>query len=190
MSARLPDKHTRVRQALLAGLTRRLGPKEPGTRHAVIGFEAGGPPDLWQFCQAKDLPGVTYVTCELLTCERQIPSAIGRYEVALTVPTADPWAEHVLHELAQASRQSPINIGHTLDIARWVEPDCGIQGLFVTRLLSFQLDGASYGVLFFVGVTRAELDFARSAEERNEVALRLHAAGGFPVTQVRRESVV
>jgi hypothetical protein len=183
------QKNLKLEQVLVVGLTKRLGPKDDTMLHSVVGFEFGGPPDIRRFRQTPDIPGVTYVTSDLLWCEQQPPCSIGRYELAISLPEESPWAEHILFKLAHASLEQTFDVGHTLDITEWVEPDCLIKGLFVTRLLSFRLDGQPYGVLFFVGVTRSELDYSLK-HGAGKVAIQLKNAGAFPVTKLVRESVV
>jgi len=170
-------------------LTKRLGPKDDSVIHAIVGFECGGPPDLLRFRQTPDIKGVTYVTSDLLWCEQQIPNTIGRYELAISLPEESQWAEHILFKLAHFSLEQTINVGNTIDITEWVEPDCLIKGLIVTRLLSFQLDEQPYCVLYFVGLTRAELDYALEHKD-GKIAIRMKDAGAFPVTKLLRESVV
>lgn len=182
-------ENRRLFQALHLTLMKRLGPKEETTLHSVVGFELGGPPDLLMFRDAPGLKGVTYVTCDLLWCQRQPPSSRGRYELAVCLPTESPWAEHLLFKLSHASLEQTFEVGHTVDISDWVEPKCPIKGLFVTKLVSFKLESQAHAVLFFVGVTRAELDYALENGAK-EVATRLHAAGFFPVTVIDRESVM
>jgi len=182
-------KNLRLEQALAIGLTKRLGPKDDTILHSVVGFEFGGPPDLRLFRHTPDIPGVTYVTSNLLCCEQQPPNSIGRYELAISLPEESQWAEHILFKLAHASLEQKFEVGHTLDISEWVEPDCLIKGLFVTKLLGFRLDGQHYCVLYFVGVTRSELDHALG-HGVGKVAIQLKNAGAFPVTKLVRESVV
>ncbi|MDR3458589.1 MAG: suppressor of fused domain protein [Verrucomicrobiae bacterium] len=189
MENQRPRKNLKLESALVIALTKRLGPKDDTLLHGIVGFEFGGPPDLRLFRQTPDIPGVTYVTSDLLWCEQQPPNSIGRYELAISLPEESPWAEHILFKLAHASLEQTFDVGHTLDISEWVEPDCLIKGLFVTKLLSFRLAGLPCCVLYFVGVTRAELDYAL-AHGAGKVAIQLKNAGAFPVTKLVRESVV
>jgi hypothetical protein len=184
------QKNLKLHQALISALTRRLGPSDKKTLHSIIGFEMGGPPDLLIFRKAPDINGVTYVTTELIFCEHQPPNSIGRYELAISLPAENKWAEHILFKLSQASLEMTFNVGNTIDIGEWVEPECQIKGFFITRLLSFKLDNQPYCVLFFVGVTQAELNYAIENKAHQEVAVRLKEAGAFPVTNLQRQSII
>ena len=170
-------------------LEREFGRKEDAVIHAIVGFEFGGPPDLLLFRHAPGIKGTFYVTSDLLFFERQPKNSLGRYEVAICLPTENKWAEHVLYKLSQAAVEEAFDVGHTADITAWVDPECATKGLLFTKLVSFEFGGQPFGALLCVGVTRTELAYA--LEHGSEDLLgRLKAAGAFPVTDLRRAPVV
>ena len=79
--------------------------------------------------------------------------------------------------------------GHTIDIGRVVWPDCPVQGLVVEEFARVAIDGQPYGILYFHGVTRSELEFAMEvgAEQLLE---RLKRAGVYPRTSLHRKESV
>jgi hypothetical protein len=181
--------YRKLYDAFVPALERELGRKDEAVIHAIIGFEFGGPPDLLLFRNAPGVRGIFYVTSDLLFFERQPRNSLGRYEVAICTPTESNWAEHVLYRLAQATVEDVFDVGHTADITAWVDPECVIKGLVFTKLAAFEFSGRAFGALLCVGVTRAELDYAR--EHGSESLLtRLKAAGAFPVTDPNRKLLV
>ena len=182
-------KYRKVYDTFVPALERELGPKEDGVNHAIMGFEFGGPPDILLFRKTPGIKGTFYVTSDLLFFERQPENSLGRYEMALCVAEEGRWGQHVLYKLAQASVEETFDVGHTADIAAWVDPECGIKGLVFTRLVSFECEGQSFGTLLGVGLTRDELDFALEHGSK-DILDRLQAAGVFPVTDLRRQSIL
>jgi hypothetical protein len=116
----MPDLNTidyrKVYDAFVPVLERELGPKDDAVIHAIIGFEFGGPPDLLLFRNAPGIRGIFYVTSDLLFFERQPKNSLGRYEVAICLPTENKWAERILHKLSQATIEEKFDVGHTADI--------------------------------------------------------------------------
>jgi len=166
-------------------LEHELGPKED----AIVGFEFGGPPDVLLFRNAPGVRGIFYVTSDLLFFERQPRNSYGRYEVAICLPTESKWAEHILYKLSQATVEEVFDAGHTADITAWVDGECTIKGLLFAKLVSFDYGGQPFGALLCVGVTRTELDYALK-HGSDDLLGRLKAARAFPVTDLKRASVV
>lgn len=176
-------------KAFVPILERELGPKDKAVSHALIGFEFGGPPDLLLFRHAPGVRGVFYVTSDLLFFERQPKNSLGRYELAICVPKENKWAENILYKLAQATVEEVFDVGDTADITAWVDPECAIKGLLLTKLAAFEFGGQTFGALLCVGVTRAELDYALQ-HGSEDLLRRLKASQVFPVTDPGRVSIV
>jgi hypothetical protein len=189
----VPDPTTvdyrKLYDAFVPVLERELGRKEAAAIHAIIGFEFGGPPDVLLFRNVPGVRGTFYVTSDLLFFERQQRNSLGRYELAIGLPTESKWAEHVLFKLSQATVEEVFDVGDTADITAWVDPDCAIKGLLFTKLVSFEFGGQPFGTLLCVGVTRGELDYALE-HGSEELLRRLKAAGAFPLTDPNREAVL
>jgi hypothetical protein len=79
--------------------------------------------------------------------------------------------------------------GHTLDLGESIEPDDAMHGVVFERACSVYIRGDSFGVLRCIGVTRAELNFARDS---GAAALleELRRAGVYPTTILRRPSLL
>jgi hypothetical protein len=172
---------------LFRPLRRRIGPIDPLTIVAIIGFDAGGP---LNFCtiHAGAERFVTYVSCELAVRKDQQPAAFGPYELLATCDN-ERWVRRILTKIGEMSLEVTFGHGHTLDIAPWVPPRARIQGVVFERLCTARIDGVGYGVLRCVGVTRSELTFARTTGVAR-LMTRLRAAGVYPRTQLSRGSVL
>lgn len=173
----------------VAVLEQELGPKDKAVIHAIIGFESGGPPDVLLFRHAQGVKGLFYVTSDLLFFQAQPKNSLGRYELAICMSAENKWAGRLLFKLSRATAQEAFDEGHTADITAWVGAECAIKGLLFTKLVSFDFEGESFGVLLGVGITRAELDYALEHDSADLLS-RLKAAEVFPVTNLDRVSVV
>ncbi len=179
--------YQRFYQQLFRPIEERIGRVDEATIMALIGFDGGGPVSVCTVGRGRE-PFVTYVTCELSVRKEQQPAEFGRYEVMMTCDD-ERWAHRILTKLGQMSLESVFGQGHTIDIFPVVEADCPIQGLVAEEFARVTIDGQPYGILYFHGVTRSELEFAR--ESGADVLLkRLRQAGVYPKTSVhRRDSV-
>lgn len=175
--------------SFVTALEKELGPKDPTVTHAIIGFEFGGPPDVHYFRSAPGVRGIFYVTSDLLFFKAQPKNSLGQYEMAVCVPAEDKWARQLLSKLSRATVREAFDEGHTADITAWVAAECPIKGLLFTKLVSFEFNQQSFGVLLCVGITRAEMDHSL-AHDSVDLLSRLKAAGVFPVTDLNRASVV
>jgi hypothetical protein len=181
--------YRKLYDVFVSALEARLGLKDPAVRHAIIGFEFGGPPDILFFRQTPMGKGTCYVTSDLLFFDRQPKNSLGHYELAIWLPKEDKWAETVLYKLAQATLNEVFDERDTVDITAWVEATSPIQGLLLTKLVSFEFDRQNFGVLLCVGVTRAELDYA--LENGSEKLLKiLEDSGAFPFSDTQRPSLL
>jgi hypothetical protein len=69
-----------------------------------------------------------------------------------------------------------------------VEPSSPIKGLVTEEFARVRIDGRSYGILRFHGVTQPELEFAMKYGT-DELLTRLRQAEVYPRTSVNRESI-
>ena len=188
----MPDagaiSHSDLYDAFAMAAERALGPKDNAVIHAIVGFEFGGPPDLLVFRNPPGVKGIFYVTSDLLFIIRQPKNSLGRYELAICLPTEGDWARKILFKLSHATVEEVFEAGYTADITAWVAPDCPLKGLLFRGLVSFDFEGQSFGILLCIGVTRAELDFT-VGHGSDELLRRLESAGVFPVTDTQRPSI-
>jgi len=154
---------------------------------AIIGFDSGGPVTLCTIGRGRE-SFVTYVTCELSVREQQIPADCGRYEATMTCDD-QKWAHQILTQLGRMSFDSEFGHGHTLDLSPLVGETFPIQGLVVEEFARVEIEGATYGILYFHGVTRPELEFAMQAGV-DALIKCLKKAGVYPNTSVHRTDSV
>jgi len=180
------DYH-RFYHQLFAPLGDILGPIDSHTIMAIIGFDAGGP---LSFCTigAGRGPLVTYISCELAVRAEQRPSSFGRYELLATCDD-EQWIRSVLTDLGRMSLDVVFDDEHTVDIGPSVGPAAAIQGVMLEKLYATQIEGTSYGVIRTIGVTRAELNYARDHDVRSLTRL-LKEHGVHPITRAGRASIV
>ena len=165
-----------------------IGPIDPETIVAIIGFDAGGPLNFCTIGSTPEANFVTYVSCELAVRNEQQPADFVRYEL-LTSCNDEQWVRSNITALGHASLEMTLGDGHSIDIGPWVEPDDPIQGLILERVARSIIDGTEFGVLRVVGVTRTELEFAQSKNIPLLVSA-LRKSGVYPHTDIRRESVM
>jgi hypothetical protein len=174
---------------LFAPLEARLGPLDPDTLMAIIGFDERGPLNLCTIGRGGDV--VTYVSCELAVREDQVPNASGRYEFLVSGNDED-WIRQVITDTGDMSLRTAFNDGDTLDIGAWVNDDDGsgasLQGLLFRQEVIVDIDGAPYGVLRAIGITRAEMELARG-QGADALVARLQAADVYPHTLRGRAAV-
>ena len=80
-------------------------------------------------------------------------------------------------------------MGHTLDIGAWVAASEPIQGVLFEQVYATEVDATPYAVLRVIGITRAEMDYARE-HGSEELKRTLAVAGVYPRTIVSRSTVV
>jgi hypothetical protein len=179
--------YNRFYQQLFAPLAGILGPIDADTIVAIIGFDAGGP---LNFCTigAGGGPLVSYVSCELAVRKEQRPASFGRYEVLATCDDEE-WARSVLTDIGRMSLEVELDDGHTIDLGPSVDAGAIIEGVVLEKLYAAEIDGASYGILRAIGVTRAELNHAREQDVSSLMQL-LRKHGAHPSTRIARRSVV
>ncbi|WP_442506030.1 suppressor of fused domain protein [Novipirellula sp. SH528] len=173
---------------LFAPLESSIGPIDPNTIVAIVGFDAGGPLNFSTIGYSDKSTLATFVSCELAIHPEQRPASFGRYEL-LTSCNDERWVRSTLTELGHATTEFKFGHRHTLDIGVWVESDAPFQGLLLERESTAQIDGKKYGVMRVIGLTRAELDFAVK-KSVPQLIKKLKDAGVYPNTIVKRESVV
>lgn len=164
----------------------RIGRVDHASLTAIIGFDCGGPITV---CTVGRGQGrfVTYLTCELAIREEQQPSAFGRYELMMTCDDED-WAHKILTKLGQMSLETVFGHGHTVDISSVVETDCPVQGLVAEEFARVTIDEKPYGILYFHGITRAELEFGMESGA-DALLQHLDRSGVYPHTSVRRKDL-
>lgn len=180
--------HDKFYATLFAPLEASIGPIDPETITAILGFDAGGPLNFCTIGRNNAGALTTYVSCELAVRGDQIPAAFGRYEL-LASCNDEQWVRSILTSLARATMSIKLGHRHTLDIGAWVAPDHPIQGLILEREAMAVFEGTRYGVMRLIGVTRSELEFAVQ-EGVPKLLEILKAAGIYPNTDVNRKSVL
>lgn len=180
--------YTAFYEALFGPLEAMLGPIDPETLFAIIGFDAGGPLNFSTIGNTPTAEFITYISCELSVRKEQKPASFGRYEL-LTSCNDQQWVRSKLTALAHTSMEMKFGHRHTIDIAACSESDEVIQGVICEREATARIDGKKYGVMRVIGVTRPELDFGVK-RGIPQLLKKLKDAGVYPHTNVIRESVI
>jgi hypothetical protein len=179
--------YQRFYKQLFQPIEQRIGHVDEASITAIIGFDCGGPVTVCTVGRGGE-QFVTYVTCELAVREEQRPAEFGRYEVMMTCDD-ERWAHKILTKLGQMSLESVFEHGHTIDISPVVDADCPVQGLVVEEFARVTVDEQAYGILYFHGVTRSELEFAMESGT-DALLKRLRLAGVYPRTSIHRKDSV
>jgi hypothetical protein len=179
--------YQRFYKLLFEPIEQRIGQIDETGIMAIIGFDAGGPVGLSTVGRGRER-FVTYVTCELSVRPEQKPAEAGRYEVMITCDD-QKWAHGILTRLGRMSLESVFDHGHTIDISPVVDGDCPVQGLVVEEFARTTIDGKTYGLLYFHGVTRSELKFAMKSGA-DELLEKLRRAGIYPRTSIHRKDSI
>lgn len=177
-----------ARQAALESV---LGPMDDTVLHAGIpfelGMELGGRPDIVMF--RNHVPGVAYVTAELIGDGRQIPNGSGEYELMVVLREEHPWAPNLISLLAHVTLQEKLEPGETMDIAPTVPDGSSIVALYFADAGRFEVLGRPAGILLGIGIVQEELDACLSGGHA-EVLERLRGSGVLPYTDFYRRSVI
>ena len=171
-------------------LTRVLGKPADIVGHAMIPFALGGSADVMHF--PDYVPGITYVTAEMTGQDvGQLATSLGHYELMICAKQALPEAAEFVSQLAKYSCEAKLEPGHTMDCGKFFGDSAIRAVLFATpgeQPTYFQFLGKRYGLLRCIGITAAELKFARTrGSERLLKLLREHQV--FPYTVPDRRSV-
>ena len=179
--------YNRFYKQLFQPIEERIGRVDEASIMAIVGFDCGGPVTVCTVGRGRE-QFVTYVTCELSVRDEQRPAEFGRYEV-MTTCDDERWAHKILTMLGQMSLERVFGHGHTIDISPVVDAGCPVQGLVVEEFARVTVDCQPYGILYFHGVTRSELEFAM-ASGADALLERLKLAGIYPRTSIHRKDSV
>jgi hypothetical protein len=171
---------------LFAPIEVQLGAIDANSLVAIIGFDCGGPLNFCTVGKGRE-KFVTYVSCELAVRDDQKFGETGPFEVMMTCDSEE-WVRKVLTDIGRMSLDGVFAQGHTVDISPMVEPSSPIKGLVTEEFARVRIDGRSYGILRFHGVTQPELEFAMKYGT-DELLTRLRQAEVYPRTSVNRESI-
>lgn len=173
---------------LFAPLEAEIGPIDPLTISAIVGFDAGGPLSFCTIGAKRGEAFVTYVSCELAVRKEQTPSDVGRYELLCSCDD-EQWVRSILSVLGRMSLGTRFGPGHTVDIGPVVGPDASIQSVLLETQSRTTIHGKKYGILRVIGITRDEMEFKQSRGSA-ELVRALRACGAYPHTSVNRSSAV
>jgi hypothetical protein len=180
--------YQRFYKLLFAPLEAQIGPIDPNTLFAIIGFDCGGPLNFSTIGAGLGEVIVTYISCELAVREEQVPSDLGRYELLCSCDD-EQWVRSNITGLGRMSRETKFGHGHTVDMGGVVGPDVLIQGVVFEQQSTAMIDGVSYAVLRVIGLTRAEMDYKR--KHGLPALVRVLKQGGvYPNTLIHRASLV
>ena len=185
-----PDDDADLERARREALTQVLGPPDDMELHSPIpffmGHAVGGAADVLSF--SGKLPGVAYVTSELIGPHGQLLNRLGNYEICICHRSADEHGASLLSRLAYATLESVLQPSATMDIGPATPHGSTIAAFLFSEFARFTVRGKDAGILLCVGITQEELGVARMRGGRFvEDALR--KAGVYPYTDWFRHPV-
>jgi hypothetical protein len=175
-------------RALFKPVEEQIGKVDPETMVAIVGFPAGGPPNLSTVGRRRR-GFTTYVTCELACYAEQVASddGGGPYEVLVTTNELE-WALGVATGIGRISFEAALGPGHTVDLGPFAEPEDKLKGVVLERFSTVSLGRKKFGILRAIGITRLEMEWARK-HSGPELIEKLKAAGVHPSCDVKRRSI-
>ena len=185
------DDWQKVWDARLRGLTQVLGRAESKVFHAFFPFYLGGFADVLTF--PEFVRGKTYVTSDCAAPGTgQLRSRLGNYELMICVKKPTPAAADMISKLAPYTLQAKLQPGDTMEFPKRL-PGSTLKGLVFThpknKPLHFKFMGKKYSLLLCLGVTKDELEFAKS-KGTGALLPALHSDGVFPYTVFDRKSAL
>jgi len=189
-SASGADNWQRWWDARVGALEARLGKCDGTVYHAPAPMHLEGYADVLRF--RDHVPGVTYVTCDLIGNPRLAPNNLGHYELMMCTREDSAWAPGMLSRLARYTHDAALHPGDTMDIGRAAPRGSNICALlFATPDVEsprFEVLGQPSTLLLCIGITEEE--FAACKAHNSRVVLRmLREQEIFPYTDLRRMSI-
>jgi hypothetical protein len=192
-------------QAEKASLEKLLGQMHALVSWAIIGFEMGGPVNIYRFPNTPY--GTAFVTMELIEPDGSgpVPNRTGTYElIAFTkhpIETTDgpssPFnriesrIRKIFTRIANHSYDTRLDPGDTCDIP----PDDSDEGFclvldeFKSEGNEFVINGRKHGLLLVIEVFRSEMEYAME-KGSNRLLDLLKEKGHYPYSDLDREPVV
>ncbi len=176
--------------ARATAVERLLGPADPIVMTSPHPLYMGGNASLQVF--RNYVPGVTYVTTDLIGLVDQLPNRLGNYELMMCTQKDLLWAQNLLVRLAGYTLENVLQPGETMSIGSAVPENATTRALLFAepdlQSKTFKVRGLTSSLLLCVGITDAELNecYAFGSEPVLE-SLRDHEV--FPYTNPDRPSV-
>lgn len=168
-----------------------LGRSDGMVSHSSVpfefGYDAGGRADVVHF--REYVPGIVYVTSELIGDDRQIRNGLGNYELAICHRTEETWGAETISSLAYCTLNVKIEPSETMSIGSIVPADSTISAFLFSDFGRFTVRGREAGLLLCVGITPDELAACRRGDLQN-VEANLRSRNVYPFTDLQRRSVL
>ncbi len=169
-----------------------IGPFDRPFQFRLFPFDAGGSLNFLKIAAKNDEGFATFVSWDLFGHEKQKHGKFGRYEL-LAVCDDEKWCMDVLSQIGRQGLNELIEPGDTFDLGPLLKPEAPVQGVVFEAALQFKLRqwiwSEACGLLRCIGVTRAELEFARKHGVPVLIE-RLKRAEIYPKTIVQRKASV
>jgi hypothetical protein len=167
-----------------------LGNADPAVLTSAQPVYMGGGASMMIF--REHVPGVTYVTSDLIGLEDQKPNRLGHYELMLCSHDESLWGQNLLSRLASYTLETALDPGATMDIESAVPEGATINALMFVecglRQRTFKVRGLRSSLLLCLGITGEEL--AACGEHGSDAVLKLLKREKiFPYTDLIRPSV-
>ena len=138
------DDWERLRDARLAALQSVLGPYDDKNIIASpIPFYLDGGADVVIF--RNHLPGLVYVTADLIGDDRSRPNKLGQYELMICLREDADWAPRLLSWLAKYTIDAVVSPGDTMDIAPGLSQPTRISQFLFVPYAEVTVDGKRAG---------------------------------------------
>ena len=175
----------------MAAMESVLGKSDGMVSHAVVpfqfGYDAGGRADVVHF--REHVPGIVYVTSELIGDDLQLQNALGNYELAICHRKEETWCAQTISSLAYYTLDARLEPGQTMDIGPAAPPGSVISAFLFNDFGRFTVRGRKAGLLLCIGITPDELSACQRGNLQG-VEAGLRSRSVYPFTDFQRGSVL
>ena len=180
---------TTLSKAFFQLIDKSVGPFDRLFAFRPFPFEAGGALNFLTVGAGRE-QFVTYVSWDLFGHEKLKRGKLGRCEL-LAVCASEQWCLDVVTNIGRQMLEEVFDPGDTMDISAWGAP-FGLEGIVFEAAFSTQIRNVlrreKCGLLRCIGITQAELEFARS-QGAEALVERLKRAGVYPKTVLNRPTI-
>src|SRR4051812_6834542 len=152
------EQRQRWWDARVAALEGVLGKCDGTVWHTPAPLHRHGFADVIRFRNYVD--GITYVTCDLIGTDRQIPNRWGHYELMMCSRDECEWAPSILSRLAQNTHEATLQPGDTMDLGAARPHDSSITAFIFSRpdppADTFSVLSTPANLILCVGITADE----------------------------------
>lgn len=189
-SSTRPEQSQRLWNARLAALEGVFGKSDGTVYRASAVMRKYGFADVLRF---RDyVPGVTYITSDLIGDAKQVPNRWGQYELMICLREESDWAPALLSRLGAYTHETTLHPGDTMDLGDSRPEESNIAALLFQRPNppgdGITIFGSPASLLLCVGITQSEFDACKNFGT-GVMGRMLRENNIFPYTVLDRDSV-